>query len=87
LLERFLPRERPPDPVPPSHLRPDRLEGAADADVIMVAPRMTGNMVRELYELGKKQKHLLAPTNFGAEVAKVTLNWHERLPNIAPTLF
>ncbi|TSD01651.1 MAG: hypothetical protein Athens071426_650, partial [Parcubacteria group bacterium Athens0714_26] len=37
-------------------------------------------ITKDLYELGKKQKHLLVPTNHGQEIVKVSFNWHERLP-------
>ena len=46
-------------------------------------------LTKDLYELGKKQGHLLVPTNYGQEIAKVEFNWQERLPtlNSAQTLF
>ncbi|MBI3046117.1 MAG: ribonuclease H-like domain-containing protein [Candidatus Harrisonbacteria bacterium] len=37
-------------------------------------------ITKDLYELGKKQGHLLVPTNYGAEIAKVEFNWQERMP-------
>ncbi len=37
-------------------------------------------ITKDLYELGKKQKHLLVPTNHGESIVKVSFNWHERLP-------
>lgn len=37
-------------------------------------------ITKDLYELGKKQGHLLVPTNHGAEIVKVQFNWHERMP-------
>ena len=43
-------------------------------------------LTKDLYELGKKQGHLLVPTNYGAEIAKVEFNWQERMP-AANTLF
>lgn len=46
-------------------------------------------LTKDLYELGKKQGHLLVPTNYGAEITKVEFNWQERMPTInsAQTLF
>src|SRR3989344_1700737 len=45
-------------------------------------------ITKDLYELGKKQGHLLVPTNYGAEIAKVEFNWHERIPALnTQTLF
>ena len=43
-------------------------------------------ITKELYELGKKQKFLKVPTNYGKDIVKVELNWHERLP-LTSTLF
>ncbi len=45
-------------------------------------------VTKELYDLGKKQGYLLVPTNYGADVAKVELNWQEKIPSSsAQTLF
>ena len=44
-------------------------------------------LTKDLYELGKKQGHLLVPTNYGAEIAKVEFDWHKRIPVAANTLF
>ena len=43
-------------------------------------------ITRDLYELGKKQGYLLAPTNHGAAVVKVEVNWQDRIP-LLNTLF
>jgi len=43
-------------------------------------------LTKDLYELGKKQGHLLVPTNYGAEIAKVEFDWQEKIP-LANTLF
>ena len=37
-------------------------------------------LTKDLYELGKKQGHLLVPTDHGANIVKVKFNWHERIP-------
>ncbi|MDD5430696.1 MAG: ribonuclease H-like domain-containing protein [Candidatus Pacebacteria bacterium] len=37
-------------------------------------------ITKDLYELGKKQGHLLVPTDHGNNIVKVEFNWHERLP-------
>lgn len=42
-------------------------------------------LTKDLYELGIKQGHLLVPTNYGAEIAKVEFNWHEQMPAAANT--
>lgn len=42
-------------------------------------------LTKDLYELGKKQGHLLVPTNYGAEIAKVEFNWQERMPTLTNT--
>ena len=44
-------------------------------------------ITKELYELGKTQGHLLVPTNYGKEIAKVPFDWHKRLPIDTQTLF
>ncbi len=37
-------------------------------------------ITKELYDLGKKQGHLLVPTDHGRSIAKVEFNWHEKIP-------
>jgi DEAD/DEAH box helicase domain-containing protein len=44
-------------------------------------------ITKDLYELGLKQGYLLVPTNYGNEIAKVTLNWREKIPASSQTLF
>lgn len=44
-------------------------------------------ITKDLYELGIKQGHLLVPTNYGREIAKVEFNWQERMPTGPQTLF
>jgi len=44
-------------------------------------------LTKDLYELGKTQGHLLVPTNYGKEIAKVEFDWHKRIPVAANTLF
>lgn len=43
-------------------------------------------ITKDLYELGKKQKHLLVPTDHGKSMATVEFNWHEQMP-LPETLF
>ena len=43
-------------------------------------------ITKDLYELCLKQGHLMVPTNYGAEIAKVEFNWHNKMP-IMQTLF
>src|SRR3989344_4531475 len=43
-------------------------------------------LTKDLYELGLKQGHLLVPTNYGQEIAKVEFNWEKKIP-LANTLF
>ncbi|OGY64261.1 MAG: hypothetical protein A3B92_03000 [Candidatus Harrisonbacteria bacterium RIFCSPHIGHO2_02_FULL_42_16] len=38
-------------------------------------------LTKDLYELGLKQGHLLVPTNYGQEIAKVEFNWQEIVPS------
>lgn len=45
-------------------------------------------ITKDLYELGKKQGFLLAPTNHGLETAKVSFDWRKRIPSLEKqTLF
>jgi len=37
-------------------------------------------ITKELYELGKKQGHLLVPTDHGRSIAKVEFDWHKKIP-------
>jgi len=43
-------------------------------------------ITKDLYELGKKQGHLLVPTNHGKDIVKVSMEWNNRLP-LLNTLF
>jgi len=37
-------------------------------------------ITRKLYDLGKKQGHLLVPTDHGRSIAKVEFDWKEKIP-------
>jgi len=37
-------------------------------------------ITKELYDLGKKQGHLLVPTDHGRSIAKVEFDWNEKIP-------
>ncbi|MDO8430291.1 MAG: ribonuclease H-like domain-containing protein [bacterium] len=37
-------------------------------------------ITKDLYELGQKQGHLVVPTNYGKEFAKVEFDWTEKIP-------
>ncbi|HEY4499609.1 MAG TPA: ribonuclease H-like domain-containing protein [Candidatus Paceibacterota bacterium] len=43
-------------------------------------------ITKDLYELGKKQKYLLIPTNHGKDTKKVEFDWQEKMP-LPNTLF
>ncbi len=37
-------------------------------------------ITKELYDLGKKQGHLLVPTDHGRSIAKVEFDWNKKIP-------
>jgi DEAD/DEAH box helicase domain-containing protein len=37
-------------------------------------------ITKDLYDLGKRQGHLLVPTDYGREIVKVEFDWQEKMP-------